>query len=135
MQKTYRSRLCYVVIDVNDLDEGERFWAGALSGEPEPVGEASEAIYRRLRLPHSDLRLLLQLVPEPKTAKNRVHLDIESDDVEAEVTRLEALGASRVRHETDRGFDFWILADPFGNELCVLQPEYPGLLCDQPPQR
>ena len=62
-----------------------------------------------------------------------MHLDLETDDVEAEVGRLEALGATRWDHQTERGFDFWVLHDPWGNEFCVLQPEFPDLLVRQEP--
>ena len=41
-----------------------------------------------------------------------MHLDLETDDVEAEITRLEALGATRHDHQTERGWDFWVLHDP-----------------------
>ncbi len=128
----HKSRLCQLVIDVNDLDAGEAFWAGAVSGQVEPVSEASTGIYRRLKLPHTELRLLLQLVPEPKRCKSRTHLDIEATDIEAEATRLQELGATRVRHVAERGFQFWVLTDPFGNEFCVLEPEFPDLLANQP---
>lgn len=81
-----------------------------------------------MKLPHADLRILLQLVPEGKACKSRMHLDIESDDVEGEVERLVKLGAKRLRHVEERGFAFWVLVDPFDNEFCVLQPEFPNLL-------
>jgi hypothetical protein len=54
-------------------------------------------------------------------------------DVEAEVQRLEALGATRWDHQQERGYDFWVLRDPFGNEFCVLQPEFPELLTRRRP--
>jgi hypothetical protein len=41
-----------------------------------------------------------------------MHLDLETDDIEAEVQRLEALGATRYDHQQERGFDFWVLRDP-----------------------
>ncbi len=131
-QAMHKSRLCQLVIDVNDLDAGEAFWAAAVSGRVEPISEASTGTYRRLRLPHTELRLLLQLVPEPKRCKSRTHLDIEATDIEAEAGRLVKLGATRVRHVTERGFQFWVLTDPFGNEFCVLEPEFPDLLSNQP---
>jgi Glyoxalase-like domain len=53
-----------------------------------------------------------------------MHLDLESDDVDAEVRRLEALGATRYDHQQERAFDFWVLRDPWGNEFRVLQPEF-----------
>ncbi|WP_370518874.1 VOC family protein [Microlunatus sp. Gsoil 973] len=65
--------------------------------------------------------------------KERMHLDIETDDVEAEVSRLERLGAKRWDHQQERGFDFWALRDPWGNELCVLQTVFPHLLAERPP--
>jgi hypothetical protein len=57
-----------------------------------------------------------------------MHLDLETDDIEAEVQRLEALGATRYDHQQERGFDFWVLRDPWGNEFCVLHPNFPELL-------
>jgi len=56
-----------------------------------------------------------------------------SVDVEAEVQRLEALGATRWDHQQERGFDFWVMRDPWGNEFCVLQPNLPELLARRPP--
>jgi len=53
--------------------------------------------------------------------------------VEAEVARLEALGATRWDHQTERGFDFWVLRDPWGNEFCVLHSEFPELLIRRKP--
>jgi predicted enzyme related to lactoylglutathione lyase len=76
--------------------------------------------------------MLLQLTGDPKVSKERMHLDIEADDVEAEVRRLEALGATRASHEQERGHDFWVMHDPWGNEFCVLQPEFPALLAKRP---
>ncbi len=65
---------------------------------------------------------------DPKTSKKRMHIDLETDDVEAEVRRLEALGATRWDHQQERGHDFWVMRDPWGNEFCILQPEFPDLL-------
>jgi hypothetical protein len=56
-----------------------------------------------------------------------------SDDVDAEVQRLEALGATRYDHQQERGFDFWVMRDPWGNEFCVLQPNFPELLARRRP--
>jgi hypothetical protein len=129
----HRSRLCHLVIDVSDLDQGVSFWSAALNAAEEPLSENSRQIYRRLRIPDSEVRILLQQTGDEKIAKERVHLDLETDDVGAEVDRLEALGAIRFDHKVERGFDFWVLRDPWGNEFCVLQPEFPGLLARQEP--
>ncbi len=129
----HRSRLCHFVIDVDDLDHGVAFWSAALDAKEEPLGDASRPVYRRLRLPDSNVRILLQRTDDPKTGKERMHLDLETDDVEAEVQRLEALGATRWDHQQERGYDFWVLRDPWDNEFCVLQINFPDLLAQRPP--
>ena len=130
---SHRSRLSHIVIDVDNLDRGSDFWSAALDAVVEPLGEASRDIYRRLQLPDSEIRILLQLTGDQKDSKERMHIDIETDDVEQEVRRLEHLGAVRSDHQTERGFAFWVMKDPFGNEFCVLQPEFPDLLARRPP--
>ena len=129
----HRSRVCYFVIDVSDLDRGTAFWTAALGAAEETVPASSRPIYRRLRLPDSEIRVLLQKTCDVKTGKERMHLDLETDDVDAEVTRLEALGATRLDHQTERGWDFWVLHDPWGNEFCVLPPMFPDLLARREP--
>ena len=129
----HRSRLCHFVIDVPDLEQGVAFWSAALGASEETVSEQSRHIYRRLRLPDAEIRILLQKTGDEKVGKERMHLDLESDDVEAEVARLEALGATRWDHQAERGFDFWVLRDPWGNEFCVLHPEFPELLARRKP--
>jgi predicted enzyme related to lactoylglutathione lyase len=128
---THRSRVCQFVIDVSDLDQGVEFWTVALDGVEEETSETSREIYRRIRLPDSEIRILLQKTGDRKISKERMHIDLETDNVEAEVERLEALGAVRWDHQQERGFDFWVLRDPWGNEFCVLQEEFPELLADR----
>src|SRR5919107_1499532 len=70
---------------------------------------------------------------DEKVAKERMHLDLETDDIEAEVQRLVALGATRYDHQQERGFDFWVMRDPWGNEFCVLHPNFPELLARRRP--
>ncbi|HLI45077.1 MAG TPA: VOC family protein [Acidimicrobiales bacterium] len=90
------------------LHRGRLVWAsGAAIVHPEGVGRAP--------------RTLFQLVPEPKSVKNRVHLDLRigEDDLESTVARLTAAGAS-VLHQASQGPHSWYtLADPEGNEFCV----------------
>jgi predicted enzyme related to lactoylglutathione lyase len=62
-----------------------------------------------------------QRVPEPKTVKNRVHLDLHTPDEEAEAERIEALGATRLYRSEDPEDVFVVLADPEGNEFCVVR--------------
>jgi predicted enzyme related to lactoylglutathione lyase len=115
----HRSRIGSIVIDCDDIEAGERFWSQALAAKARPKGEQ----YVTLGQEAGGLRVLLQKVPEPKTAKSRMHLDIETDDVEAEVRRLEGLGARRVRQT---GGHTWLMHDPCGNEFCVVKPESEG---------
>jgi hypothetical protein len=65
--------------------------------------------------------LLFLRVPEAKAGKNRLHLDLRPDDQDAEVARLEGLGATRA--DIGQGETSWVvMADPEGNEFCVLRP-------------
>jgi hypothetical protein len=89
----HRSRDAHFVIDVDDLDHAITFWSAALAAVEEPVNPASRHVYRKLRLPDAPVRILLQQTRDPKASKERMHLDLETDDVEAEVKRLEILGA------------------------------------------
>jgi predicted enzyme related to lactoylglutathione lyase len=89
------------------------------------AGPATPGRYRQLLPADGDgVELLLQRVPEPKSAKNRMHLDLRVPDLDAEVARVEALGARRITAlpvEED-GWTWHVLADPDGNEFCVLRP-------------
>lgn len=131
----HRSRVCHFVIDVPDLERGSKFWTTALGATEDRVPLGSREIYRKLRLPDSDVRILLQKTKDKKHSKERMHIDLETDDVEAEVRRLEELGATRWDHQKERGFDFWVMRDPWGNEFCVLQSEFPELLANRNPWR
>jgi predicted enzyme related to lactoylglutathione lyase len=66
--------------------------------------------------------ILFARVPEEKTVKNRLHLDLRPDDQAAEVERLEKLGARRVSVGQGEDVSWVVLADPDGNEFCVLRP-------------
>jgi predicted enzyme related to lactoylglutathione lyase len=109
------SKPCAIVIDCDDIDKGLAFWRGALDiKEWEQDGE-----YIELKSPLIKPGILLQAVPEPKRSKSRMHLDICTDDLEAEVQRLEALGARRREHREH----WWVMEDPNGNEFCVVAAE------------
>jgi predicted enzyme related to lactoylglutathione lyase len=109
-----------LVLDCADVDRLGRFWAAALGYEP--FGRAGA--YRSLVDPAGvGPKLILQGVPEPKQGKNRFHLDVLADDIEAEAARLVGLGASRLRDEpfAEHGTRWVTMADPEGNEFCVCQ--------------
>ena len=108
----HRSALTQVVIDCDDLDAGVRFWSGALGARV----ASWDGPYVTLGTEPGGLHIVLQRVPERKEAKSRIHLDISTDDRDAEVARLEALGARR----KEQVEDWWVMEDPNGNEFCVL---------------
>jgi hypothetical protein len=131
-----------IAIDANDPHAQAAFWAAAMDLEVEDhhdlvvqmveAGYAGEDDYEevngRFRWPDAACRsadgrnrLLFQRVPEPKTVKNRFHLDLHvgSENRDAEVARLIDLGASKL-WEGDQGPHHWVtMADPEGNEFCV----------------
>jgi hypothetical protein len=121
------SRLSKVVIDVpaGVHDAEVAFWAGASGAALEAGLRYPE--YHGGRVPGTDLDLLTQRLDE---GEPRVHLDIHTDDVGAEVARLEGLGARRVREVNG----WWIMADPAGLPFCVL-PDPPGSLNEENARR
>lgn len=116
-------RIQCVDFDARDPQAIASFWEQALGwrrtyDNPEevvlepPAGSALDGLVPDL---------LFLKVPEGKTVKNRLHLDLRPDDRDAEVARLAALGATRV-DVGQKGSESWIvLADPEGNEFCVLR--------------
>jgi predicted enzyme related to lactoylglutathione lyase len=113
-----------MTIDCVDIERMANFWQEVLGYERRLVEEP----YIRLFKPRSDriiYVLILQTVPEAKTVKHRVHLDLASDDVDVEVERLVSLGATvltaprRIEAETVGGRRVALLADPEGGEFCV----------------
>jgi predicted enzyme related to lactoylglutathione lyase len=132
----HRTRIGSLVIDCHDLHAGLAFWKAALAVE-ETEGDPDSEVYVSLGHVAGGLRLLLQRVPEEKTCKSRLHLDIETDDVDREVARLTALGATVFQRG---GATDAVLLDPNGNEFCVIEPETAGFPAgtlewadDQPP--
>jgi predicted enzyme related to lactoylglutathione lyase len=107
-----------LVLDCKDPAALAGFWTAAL--DYMSVGEAGAYV---ILLPNGrpGPKLLLQRVPETKTTKNRMHLDIDAVDIEAEATRLEVLGARRVANDQfhEHGSNWILMADPEGNEFCV----------------
>jgi len=99
-----------------------RFWTEALDYRTLPGDDPDEAAVVP-REGHG-IQLLFLRVPEGKSVKNRLHLDLRPDDQDAEVERLLALGAKKV--DIGQGDASWVvLADPEGNEFCVLRPLTP----------
>jgi predicted enzyme related to lactoylglutathione lyase len=114
----HKSRLAGFIIDcqTTDLDGAAQFWASALGYTLKPAPTAPhEAAYRLFETGAAGLHIEVQMVEHP----SRVHLDIETDDIEAEVKRLEKLGAKRVQQL----HTWWIMEAPSGQRFCVVRPQ------------
>jgi predicted enzyme related to lactoylglutathione lyase len=116
----HKSRLAGFIIDCNtsDLPAAARFWGGALGMEIRQLPGTEGDRYIKLVDPSEQLHVEVQSVSHP----SRVHLDIETDDIEAEVRRLEALGARRVQQV----HTWWVMEAPTGQRFCVVRPQSPG---------
>ncbi len=115
----HKSRLGVLVIDcqADDLEDANAFWSAALDRGVDKTDNQ----YTVLDGPDGEPKVLLQKVNHP----SRVHLDIETDDLEAEVARLEKLGARRIS-DVRR----WVVMEaPTGHRFCVVRPQradFPG---------
>jgi hypothetical protein len=111
----HKSRLAGLIIDcqTHDLDAATRFWCEALGYGVD--SSVSEAVYRKLDTAPTDVHIEVQKVAHP----SRVHLDIESDDIEAEAQRLEKLGAKRI----EKIKTWWVMEAPTGQRFCIVRPQ------------
>jgi len=113
----HQSRIAGFIIDcqTEDLDAAARFWSAALGLKAESSAPADAALYRRLATRPDEMHIEVQKVTHP----SRVHLDIEASDIEAEVRRLEGLGAKRIA-----GVHGWVVMQaPTGQRFCVVPAE------------
>lgn len=112
----HHSRLCTLVLDcpVDDLAPAAEFWSRALGRKIANVDQDGDGRYAELETADDEPIILLQRVDH----EARVHLDIETDDIDAEVARLEALGATRVAFCHGR---WWVMQAPSGHRFCVVR--------------
>jgi hypothetical protein len=118
-----------VTFDCADALTVGRFWSAALGRPLDPKASSHFAAMgfarRRDKVGwapverDNDPTWIFAKVPEPKNAKNRMHLDLTGPDPEAEVARLVELGATRVADMDEYGYTWTVMADPEGNEFCV----------------
>lgn len=112
----HRSRLAGIIIDcqTSDMDSAADFWSKALGAAPDMDAYAEHGgPYVELKMPEDENYVEIQTVDHD----SRVHIDIESDDIEAEVKRLEALGAKRIAD-----IKSWcVLEAPTGQRFCVVK--------------
>ena len=96
------------------------FWSAAVGRPIDRDGDmAANEFFARIPGDGTQPMMMFIQVPEGKTAKNRVHLDMNTSDRTAEVERLVGLGATHVHDKAEFGFQWTTLADPEGNEFCV----------------
>lgn len=111
----HKSRLAGFIIDcrTDDVDQAARFWSEALGYSLKQSANPEDGGYRLLDTPSDGLHIEVQKVEHA----SRVHLDIEADDIEAEVKRLEKLGAKRVAQVRT----WWVMEAPTGQRFCVVR--------------
>jgi predicted enzyme related to lactoylglutathione lyase len=111
----HKSRLAGFIIDckTDDLPRAAEFWSAALGYPLKDAAAEPSPIYRQLETGPSGMHIEVQQVQH----ESRLHLDIEADDIEAEVARLEALGATRVKKINT----WWVMEAPTGQRFCVVR--------------
>ena len=110
----HRSRIGGFIIDcqTDDIEAAHRFWGAALGLTPGPGSEPGQPGYAGYERPHNGLNIEVQQVAH----ESRVHLDIETDNIGAEVARLERLGARRIKAVRD-----WVVMEaPTGQRFCIV---------------
>ncbi|WP_406150090.1 VOC family protein [Streptomyces sp. NBC_01012] len=115
-------RFHQLAVDTHDLPKLARFWSAVLdwkvlSEDDEEIAIGAEGT--------GAPRISFLAVPEGKVVKNRLHIDLDPDDQAAEVERILGLGARRVVVGQGEDATWVVLADPEGNEFCVLRPRGP----------
>ncbi len=116
----HRSRLNGILIDCNvdDIDAAAQFWAEALGRPVDPDHPGTRGPYRMLATPAGEASVQIQRVEH----ESRVHIDIETDDIPAEVARLEKLGAT-----VDTRMERWVvMRAPSGQRFCVVRVQREG---------
>ena len=116
----HRSRINGLLIDcrTDDIDIAAHFWAEALGRPVDPKHPGSRGSYRMLETPQDELSVQIQRVDH----ESRVHIDIETDDIPAEVARLEKIGAT-----VDKRMDRWVvMRAPTGQRFCVVRVQRTG---------
>lgn len=124
MTKVHRSRINGILIDCNveDINEAARFWAGALGRPIDPDHPGTRGNYVMLENRPDEISIQVQRVDH----ESRIHLDIETDDIPAEVARLEKLGAI-----VDKRLERWVvMRAPSGQRFCVVRVQRDGFETD-----
>jgi hypothetical protein len=121
-------RIQCVVVDAHDCELLARFWSAALGWRITVETDEEWGIEPPAGSPEVDVApdILFVKVPDEKTVKNRLHLDLRPVDQQAQVQRLVDLGARRADIGQPEDVSWVVMSDPEGNEFCVLAPLPPG---------
>jgi predicted enzyme related to lactoylglutathione lyase len=120
----HRSRINGILIDCNveDIEAGARFWAEALGRPINPDHPGTRGNYVMLEDRPDEISIQVQRVEH----ESRVHIDVETDDIPAEVARLEKLGAT-----VDKRLERWVvMRAPTGQRFCVVRVQRDGFAND-----
>jgi predicted enzyme related to lactoylglutathione lyase len=126
--QTMAVKVASITFDCTDALVVGRFWSAAID---RPLDPKSSSDFASIGMPEhrttegwslgDEPTWLFNKVPEPKTAKNRMHVDVATPDSRAEVARLAELGASVIAEMNEWGYEWTVMQDPEGNEFCVAQ--------------
>lgn len=116
----HRSRLAGFIIDckTDDLERAAEFWSAALGYSLKPRAQEPSPLYREMQVEEGGLHIEVQQVAHD----SRVHIDIEADDIDAEVKRLESLGAKVVQ----RVHTWCVMEAPTGQRFCIVRVQRAG---------
>ena len=110
------SEIGFITFDCADAEVMIDFWSDLLGYE------IRRGVYTTLRDPAGQKpTIYMQEVPEPRTAKNRVHVDLVTKDRVAETLRIESLGGKVLQEVSENDTDWTVFQDPEGNEFCLFQ--------------
>jgi catechol 2,3-dioxygenase-like lactoylglutathione lyase family enzyme len=113
-------RIAQLTLDVQDIDVMKEFWSSALGYRVEDGADGNAMLLPPDDAPPGAQHMWLQASAGPKAGKNRAHPDLVAEDPEAEVQRLLGLGARRADVGQTGDEPYVVMADPEGNEFCVL---------------
>ena len=110
-------QLAHITLDCDDVLSVAGFWSSAFD---QPLDEGAGEFFATINSADSSVPTLMFLkVPESKSTKNRMHVDLAADDRPAEVERLVGIGATHVADKEEWGHSWSVMADVEGNEFCV----------------
>ena len=120
-------KIGYIVIDSKDVATVSKFWEAVLGWKVTYLDETGAMLENPVKLDDGSKfpPILFYKNPDMKIVKNRLHFDLQPDDQDAEVARIEALGGKRIEigQSADPKTTWVVMADIEGNEFCVLKPQ------------